>query len=106
MKQRSFAIFNKIKNVENAFLQLHRELEEGQIETDLSGTTCALIKIQNKCIESYNVGDSRAVLGRRESENGKSVLRPVLLTRKTNLFFSFACFATLHASTQFLCALL
>ncbi len=74
--------------VEATFQQLQRELEENpSINIEISGTTCAMVRIENNCIEAYCVGDSKAVLVRRDGDEGDDdddnsggFMRPVILT--------------------------
>lgn len=46
----------------SVFLQTNKELLEGDINTELSGSTVVAVAIYNGKMLSFNVGDSRAIL--------------------------------------------
>jgi len=61
-----FVISNNLK-MEIAFNMMHNDLNASEIDVRCSGATCVLTCLQGNKITVYNCGDSRAVLGRRNS---------------------------------------
>jgi serine/threonine protein phosphatase PrpC len=61
-----FLISNNLK-MDSAFNMMHNDLNSSEIDVRCSGATCVLACIQGGKVTVYNCGDSRAVLGRRNT---------------------------------------
>lgn len=57
--------------IENAFLKTNNQLNNSEIDSKFSGSTCVSCFLTEDRIISANIGDSRAVLGKRNSNGGK-----------------------------------
>lgn len=61
-----FLLSNNLK-MDASFNLMHNDLNSSEIDVRCSGATCVLACIQGGKVSVYNCGDSRAVLGRRNS---------------------------------------
>ena len=55
------------------FDQLNKDLLASEIDTELSGSTCIVVLITPTHIYTANVGDSRAILARKNESNSRQI---------------------------------
>eukprot|EP00978_Attheya_sp_CCMP212_P027792 scaffold93996_cov55-Attheya_sp.AAC.2 len=68
-------------NVFNAFELMHSHLLKSDINCKTSGTTCTAVVIKDKMLMVTNVGDSRALLARKQP-NGRYLAFPMTVDHK------------------------